>query len=232
MNEVNEWGLAQASSTTPAATAFPTTPTAIGGGLGAVAGVLVGSLAKHPVAGALVGAAVGAGGGYYYGTKQTPTTSTPVSSGAPQPTPTGGGTTPPASGGGTTTSPTNKNTTINPASYLHSTPPEVAPGPYTIVPIAAGTWGVDLLPGETYLISIPAPATSGVTETQIVSEVGALGLTVIGSWGRGAAPTGWPAGDPNAAAGVFIGVTNGTGKSITVGSGAEPTVWATAGKTT
>ena len=82
---MNEWGLAQAA---PAPTPpSPAAYTLIGGGLGVVLGGAAGAMTKHTALGAVAGALVGAGGGYYLASRAPAGTAAPSSSAPPAGTP-------------------------------------------------------------------------------------------------------------------------------------------------
>jgi hypothetical protein len=99
------------------------------------------------------------------------------------------------------------------------------PGPYTLLPN-----GAPLQPGHTYLIS---RGTTGIANLStalqgVRAELQSDGTSILGSW-IGLPPPGWPPGDPNAAAGIFVALTNTTGKVSEATTGL--TVYATGGQT-
>jgi hypothetical protein len=118
-----------------------------------------------------------------------------------------------ASGGGTVSTP---------SSGSGGTLP---PGPYTLLPN-----GAPLQPGHTYLLS---KGTTGIgnlgTALQDVrAEIQSDGTSILGSW-IGLPPPGWPSSDPNALAGIFVALTNTTGKVSEATTGLV--VYATGGQT-
>ena len=86
------------------------------------------------------------------------------------------------------------------------------PGPYTRlgVTIQGGTTiSPSLQPGGTYLLSRNTAGVGNLQQAlqQVASEIQSDGMTLLGS-SIGIPPAGWPADDPNAAAGIFVAVKN------------------------
>ena len=226
-------GLAQAPSAPSAAGLWAAFGILAGGAVGSMVGAMArgASLAKFDPVAAGVGAVVGGVGGYVYGSSRAATIAGAAS---PPPTPS-----PPSAECegvcGTMSDGTVCHCPNDPLDYAcyklpgHSDgtcTPTLPPGPYTRLATQSS-----LQPGGTYLLSASTAGVSNLQQAlqQVVQEVRAEGLTVLGSW-IGIPPAGWPSDDPNAVAGIFVALKNGT-TSVATDLSPKLTIYAAGGAT-